>query len=51
MAAAPGRGFGEGLGQLAAGVGGVDLLVDHSDLDGGVHPARYALMLVGQLLV
>src|SRR4051812_48714897 len=29
--------LGECLGQLAAGVRGVDLLVDHADLDGGIH--------------
>ena len=32
-------------------MGGVDLLVDHSDLDGGVHATGDPLVLVGQLLV
>ena len=51
MPAAPSRSLGHGLGELAAGVGRVDLLVDDTDLDGGVHPAGDALVLLGQLLV
>lgn len=51
MTAAPVRGLGQGLGQLAAGVGRIDLLVDHADLDGGIHTAGDPLVLDGQLLV
>lgn len=49
-AAAGGR-LGQRLGQLAAGVGGVDLLVHHADLDGGVHAAGDAFVFGGELLV
>ncbi len=38
-------------GDLAAGVGGVDLLVDDADLDGVVHTAGDPLVLGGQLVV
>jgi hypothetical protein len=34
-----GRRLGEGLGELAAGMGGIDLLVDDADLDGAVDAA------------
>src|SRR6516165_7558387 len=45
------RGLGQRLGELAAGVCGVDLLVDHTDLDGAVDAAGDPLVLGGQLLV
>ncbi len=42
---------GQHLGELAAGARRVDLLVDHTDLDGGVDPAGDPLVLLGELLV
>ena len=51
MATAAVWGFGQGLRQLAAGVGGIDLLVHHADFDGAVHAARDALVFCRQLLV
>ena len=51
MAAAPVRGLGQRLRELATGMGGIDLLVHHPDLDRGVHPAGDALVLGGQFLV
>src|SRR5215212_7570504 len=43
--------LGECLGQLAAGVRRVDLLVDDADLDGGIHTAGDPFVLGGKLLV
>ena len=49
--AAAGGGLGEHLGELAAGVRRVDLLVDHAELDGAVHATGDPLVLERQLLV
>ena len=43
--------LGQGLGQLAAGVRRVDLLVDDTDFDRAVHAAGDPLVLGGQFLV
>ena len=51
MASATDGCLGQRLGEFAAGVGGIDLLVDHTDLDRGVDPAGDAFMLLGQFLV
>ena len=51
VSATPGRAFGQRLGQLATGVCRIDCLVDHADLDGGVHPAGQLLVFGGELLV
>ena len=51
MPSAPCRCFGQRLGDPAAGVGGVDLLVDDTDFDGVVHTAGDPLVLSGQLVV
>src|SRR6201991_1862692 len=48
---APCRCLGQRLGDPATGVGGVDLLVDDTDLDGVVHTAGDPLVLSGQLVV
>src|ERR1700687_1857492 len=48
---APGGRLGQRLGQHAAGVLRVDLLVDDADLDGAVHAAGHRLVLEGQPVV
>ena len=51
VATTAGGGFGQRLGDLRTGVGGVDLLVDHTDLDGRVDATGDPLVLEGQLFV
>ncbi len=51
VASAPCRRLGQCLGELAAGVRGVDLLVDHADVDGVVHATGHVLVIGGKIIV